>query len=234
MRRPLAAIAIVCGLGAAQTAASQGTGLPPVPVEEASYHVPSFHNEYVTLLKVDIPAKSKSDYHTHSKDQIGVVLDDYPPEAYSVKLGQAPDAPRGVGPGEVSYSTYYKTPVTHQAINPGVLDAQIIGIILDSPKPYGFTPLARDAAYTQAFDNDRARGWRLALQPGQSAPMITQKAPGMRVVVAGGRIAEITPDGRERDKALMKRDFFWQDPGAARAVRNIGTTRVEIVEFELK
>ena len=56
----------------------------------------------------------------------------------------------------------------------------------------------------------------------------------MRVVVAGGRIAEMSPEGRERDKMLIKRDFFWQDPGETRAVRNIGTSRVEIVEFELK
>jgi hypothetical protein len=34
--------------------------------------------------------------------------------------------------------------------------------------------------------------------------------------------------------ALRLGDFYWQEPGAARTVRNIGTTRVELVEFELK
>jgi hypothetical protein len=29
-------------------------------------------------------------------------------------------------------------------------------------------------------------------------------------------------------------DFIWQEPGAISAVRNIGATRVEFVEFELK
>jgi hypothetical protein len=29
-------------------------------------------------------------------------------------------------------------------------------------------------------------------------------------------------------------DFIWQDGGDARAVRNVGTTRVELVEFELE
>jgi hypothetical protein len=29
-------------------------------------------------------------------------------------------------------------------------------------------------------------------------------------------------------------EFYWQDPGVTRAVRNSGTTRVEVVKFELK
>ena len=29
-------------------------------------------------------------------------------------------------------------------------------------------------------------------------------------------------------------EFYWQDPGVTRTVRNSGTTRVEVVEFELK
>jgi hypothetical protein len=29
-------------------------------------------------------------------------------------------------------------------------------------------------------------------------------------------------------------DYFWQDAGTSRAVRNSGTTKLELVEFELK
>jgi hypothetical protein len=29
-------------------------------------------------------------------------------------------------------------------------------------------------------------------------------------------------------------EFYWQDAGVTRAVRNTGTTRLELVEFELK
>jgi hypothetical protein len=29
-------------------------------------------------------------------------------------------------------------------------------------------------------------------------------------------------------------EFYWQDAGTTRAVRNVGTTRIEIVELELK
>ena len=84
------------------------------------------------------------------------------------------------------------------------------------------------------FDNERARAWRLALEPGQSVAAITQKAPGLRVVIDGGEIAEIVPDGPDRGQWLRLGDFYWQEPGATRGIRNIGTTRVEFVEFELK
>jgi hypothetical protein len=103
------------------------------------------------------------------------------------------------------------------------------------PQPGGFAPASRDVAgYTQLFDNERARAWRLALEPGQSLAAITQKAPGLRVIIDGGEIAEISPDGPDRGQWLRLGDFYWQEPGATRGIRNIGTSRVELVEFELK
>ena len=56
----------------------------------------------------------------------------------------------------------------------------------------------------------------------------------MRVVLDGGEIAEIVPGEPDRGQALRLGDFYWQEPGATRGIRNTGTTRIEIVEFELK
>ena len=67
------------------------------------------------------------------------------------------------------------------------------------------------------------------LEPGQAAAAITQTAPGRRVIIEGGEIAE-----GDRGMALRLGDFYWQDAGATRTVRNIGTTRIELVEIELK
>jgi hypothetical protein len=72
------------------------------------------------------------------------------------------------------------------------------------------------------------------LEPGQSAPAITQKEPGLRVIIDGGEIAESTPGEGDRGMALRLGDFYWQEGGATRAIRNIGTSRIELVEFELK
>jgi hypothetical protein len=63
---------------------------------------------------------------------------------------------------------------------------------------------------------------------------ITQSAPGIRVVIDGGEIAENVPGEAERGMAPKTGEFFWQEPGVTRAVRNTGTTPIQLVEFELK
>jgi hypothetical protein len=98
-----------------------------------------------------------------------------------------------------------------------------------------FSPAARESVgYTQLFDNERARAWRLVLEPGQAAAAITQNAPGLRVIIDGGEIAESVPGEGDRGMMLRLGDFYWQEPGVTRAVRNIGTTRIQLVEIELK
>jgi len=72
------------------------------------------------------------------------------------------------------------------------------------------------------------------LAPGETASPITQTAPGLRVVLDGGEIAELVPGQPDRGMNLRMGEFYWQDAGTTRAVRNNGTTRLELIEFELK
>ena len=53
-------------------------------------------------------------------------------------------------------------------------------------------------------------------------------------MIDGGEITESAPGETDRGQALRVGDFYWQDPGATRAVRNSGSTPIEIVEIELK
>jgi hypothetical protein len=80
----------------------------------------------------------------------------------------------------------------------------------------------------------RDKGWRLVLEPGQAAAAITQAAPGVRVVIDGGELSESAPGKPDRAKAPRGGEFFWQDAGETRAVRNVGTARIELIEIELK
>jgi quercetin dioxygenase-like cupin family protein len=86
----------------------------------------------------------------------------------------------------------------------------------------------------QIIDNERLRGWRLALKPGETTPAFTQNAPGVRIVVEGGELIEIDAEGAGQNMALQPGDFQWRDAGPARALRNAGATTIEIVEFEVK
>jgi hypothetical protein len=205
---------------------------PTLPVEEASYHVPAFSNELVTVLNVFIPPHRESGYHRHSLDSVGVLISD------TARTGQVLGAEATVtaarGNGSVSFTNYAREPLVHSVAITGDVPFHNIVVELLYPTPGRFTAGTRAQGYTQVLDNERVRIWRLALEPGQTAPAITQSAPGVRVVIDGGELIESVPGRADRHKAPRKGEFFWQDAGQTRAIRNVGTTRIELIELELK
>lgn len=232
MRHQLKILFILCALVPTQPAAAQEEG-PPVPVEKAAYHVPVFSNQFLSVLRVNIPSQRSAGYHIHSLDQISILIEEADQTAQV--LGEQPTLPRRNQRGNVTYTAYSKKALTHRVNNVGPTAFHNIVITLPEAQPAHFTPAARDVAgYTQVLDNERVRGWRLMLEPGQSAGVITQHAPGLRVIVQGGEIIESVPGEGERGMLLRLGDFYWQEPGAKRAVRNVGTSRIEAVEIELK
>jgi hypothetical protein len=230
--RYLLAASLVVAFASMQPATAQDEA-PAVPVSKAAYHVPVFRNDYVALLRVNIPAKRSAGYHIHAMDQISVLIEEA--DQSGQVLGEEPTPPRRNPRGSVTYTAYSKKAMTHRVNNVGATAFHNIVITLNDSPPTRFTPAAREVAgYTQILDNERVRGWRLVLEPGQSAAAITQNAPGLRVIIDGGEIAESVPGSGDRGMALRLGDFYWQEPGVTRAVRNIGTSRIELVEFELK
>jgi hypothetical protein len=231
--RHIIGAALACAFALSQPTVAETDGAP-VPVEKASYHLPVFRNEYVLLLNVTIPPGRSSNYHTHSLDQVSVLVEaaDQSGQVY----GAQPTPPRRGIKGNVNYSADSRTPVTHKGSNVGTTTFHNIVIALLKPQASGFAAGSRASvpAYAQVVDSDRARAWRLILEPGQAVGAISQGAPGLRVVVDGGEIVETVPGELDRARALKSGDFFWQDAGVTRAIRNAGTTRVEFVEIELK
>jgi hypothetical protein len=214
--------------------APQATPQTVVPVEAAPYHVPVLSNDYVTVLNVLIPSRRTSGYHRHSLDSLGVLISD------TARTGQVlgAEATNTVSrqPGSVSFSFYSREATAHAVAVTGDAPFHNIVVELRSPGPFGFSPGSREGAagYSLLLDNERLRVWRLALAPGEHAAAITQAAPGIRVVVAGGEIVERVPGRPDRAMAPQRGEFFWQEAGSTRAVENIGTTRVELVEVELR
>jgi hypothetical protein len=218
--------ALVAPLAAAQSVA------PTVAVEEASYHVPAFSNELVTVLNVYIPPHRESGFHRHSLDSVGVLISDTQRTGQVLGAEATVTAPRGRG--TANFTNYAREPLVHSVAITGDGPFHNIVVELKYPTPGRFTAGTRAQGYTQILDNERVRIWKLVLEPGQSAPAITQSAPGVRVVIDGGELAESSPGRADRHKAPRSGEFFWQDAGTTRAVRNVGTTRIELVELELK
>jgi quercetin dioxygenase-like cupin family protein len=232
MRHLLKASFVVGLLAAMLPAVAQDEG-PPVPVEKANYHWPVFRNDYVMLLRVYMAPGKGSNYHTHSLDQISILIE---PGANAGQVyGKERQEPKAGKRGSVSFTGYSKKHFTHRSTNTADTPFNNLVVGLLQPQSGKFTAQAREVVgYTQLFDNERARAWRLVLEPGQSARPITRSAPGMRISLDRGEITEIIQGQMDRPLALNPGDFYWQDPGPARSVRNSGSTRVELVEFELK
>jgi hypothetical protein len=218
----------------AHAAAAQNVEHPQVvAVEKAPFHIPVFSNEFVKLLNVTIPAGRSSRYHKHSNDFAFVIV-----EAADTKaqvLGEAA-VDRQTKAGTIGYVGYTKKPGVHQVTNMDSTPYHVVGIEIMYPEPGRSSPSSRIEvpSYKSVLDNERMRGWRLVLDPGQSVPAITQKAPGIRIVVKGGELVESEPGQPDREMSLKLADFIWQEANVTRAVRNTGTTQIELVEFELK
>jgi hypothetical protein len=233
MRNISRAALAMCALALSHPAFAETDGAP-VPVEKASFHLPVFRNDYVMLLDVYIPPGRTANYHIHSLDQFGVLLSEA--DQVGQIYGEEPAAPRRGTRGNVNFAADSRHTVIHKVSNVGKTPFHNIVVALLKPQASGFTAGSRAdvPAYAQVLDNERVRAWRLILDPGQSVPAITQSAPGLRVVVDGGDIVEAVPGELDRSKAMRTGQYFWQEPGVTRAIRNDGTTRVQIVEFELK
>jgi len=200
-------------------------------VDLASYHVPAFSNDLVSVLNVFIPPHRESGYHRHSLDSVGVLLSDT--ARTGQVLGAEPTVTPARGRGSVNFTNYAREPLVHRVTNTGEAPFHNIVVQMLGDGPRGFAPGTRGDGYTQLLDNERVRVWRLVLEPGQTAATITQTAPGVRVVIDGGELVEID-GGRERGMSPHSGEFFWQEAGRSRAVRNVGTTRIDLVEIELK
>jgi quercetin dioxygenase-like cupin family protein len=204
-----------------------------VPVERAPFHVPVFANEYIQMLKVEIPAGRVGAWHKHSIDLAGVVTETH--GAVVQVLGQAA-APVDVKPGQVIFAGYTKAPLIHQISNVGSGLYQVLAFEILYPQPGRFSPSARTEvpAYASVIDNDRVRGWRVILEPGQAIPPIAQTAPGVRIVQQSGYLVETLKDQPDQEMRLDVGDFEWQPAGTTRSLKNVGAAPIELIEFELK
>jgi hypothetical protein len=229
---PCRSLCLLAVLAYVPLAAAQNGGPAVVPVESASYHVPVFSNGHITVLNVLIPPSRDSGYHRHALDSIAVLMSDA--TRTNQTLGAAPVARASQPRGTVSFTPYASAPLVHTVAVQGEQTFHNIVVELEPPSAGRFAPVERPSVYTPVLDNERVRVWRLVLEPGQSAPAVTQNAPGVRVVVDGGELVESVPGLPDRAMAPRSAEFYWQEAGTTRAVRNAGATRIELVELELK
>ena len=211
----------------------------PVRMDKAPFHIPVFENDHIILLNVNIPPGRNTGYHIHYADSVSVNLT--PASQTNQNYGSNEVSKPGTGgdgaPGRATFTNVTKDgPRTHKATNVGPTPFHNISFIFKKPGPEGNQVSDRSGVqgFTQIMDNARLRAWRVVLEPGQSTGQITQTAPGLRVYVHGGVLAEVIPDNADRGMAPYDGDFIWKEAGETRAIKNTGTQRLEFIEFEMK
>jgi hypothetical protein len=202
-----------------------------VPVTQAAFHLFTFQNDNMSLESVTLPPGFSTGYHSHMQDLVFVITGGA--KIKNQVLGKAP-VDLEFKLGEIYFANYTKTPGVHQIINLEKDNAmRILAVAIAYPEPGRYTVSTRPAKYEVALDNDRVRAWRLKLNPGESAPVIQQTAPGARFVVTGGTIAEKRPGKPDQPMVLKNHDFL-EMVVEGRGIENIGSSPVELVEIELK
>src|SRR5687767_10196968 len=139
MKRTLTAALLTFGLASIGFAQN---GTPTVvPVEQAPFHLPVFHNELVTVLNVFIPPKRESGYHRHSLDTVGVLIAD------TARTAQVLGAERPVTAarerGSINFATNSQQENVHTVAETGDTPFHNIVVELMSARPSGFTVSTR-------------------------------------------------------------------------------------------
>jgi hypothetical protein len=216
---------------AAPSRAEEGGKPTIVPVKKAPFHVFTFEDENMSLENVTLPPGRSTTYHSHDQDLAFVITAGA--KIRNQVLGKEP-VELEFKLGDVRFAYYTKTPGVHQIVNLENDHAmRLLGVAIVYPEPGRYTVSTRPAKYEVALDNDRVRAWRLKLNPGESVPAIQQTAPGARIVVTGGMVAEKRTGKPDQPMVLRNHDFAVMVV-EERGIENIGDSPVELVEFELK
>jgi hypothetical protein len=221
-----------------------GTGLTPlvgaaagekaVMAKEEPRHRPKLENDYVRILDVEIPPGDQTLFHTHDLNYAFLMVNEA--QLRNEVAGKPGTTDIKIPAGLVGYYRASEGAYTHRFINIGTDMFRAIGIELlrPAPSPAVSAPLPSSSGYVTVLDNERVRAYRLVLEPGQSAPAVTLQGSSVRVAGTAGKLLQQAPGGETAEIQLEPARFQWRATPSTHSLKNAGSSRVEIYEFELK
>ena len=211
------------------TLSQSNSAQSPVEISGEPRHHPKFENEFVRVLDVTVPAGDATLWHVHRNDNVVVTLG-----GASLRLEKvgAPTAEVMWKFGDVNFG---KATYTHRAINIGTTPFRNLTIeLLKSPGPQEQSP-KYPITRTPVLENERVRVFRVTLEPGQSTAMHTHVFAGLSIALTSGEIEMTTEGKKQADKlSLPLGDVRWRAGAVTHSVKNVGKTRFEAVDVELK
>jgi quercetin dioxygenase-like cupin family protein len=199
----------------------------PVEIKGEPRHHPKFENEYVKIWDVTVPGGDSTLWHAHRNDNVVVTL--APAKLHIETLGRDPvDAEWKFGEVRFSKATYI-----HRAMNVGTTAFHNFTIELLKPASSNPPNLANEAGREPVLENDRVRVYRLSLAPGEAIATHTHPFPGVVVTMTATEI-EVTADGKSVRHPVKENDVSWRAGGVTHSIKNVGQTRFEALDIELK
>ena len=111
---------------------------PAAPIEKAPYHLPVFKNEYVTVLKINLPPHRNTGFHIQTTDSVSVNIEEA--EMANQLPGEKP-TPRVPSAGRPNFTAYSKQgPRTHKTSNMGETAFQNVSLLFHYAQPTRFSP----------------------------------------------------------------------------------------------
>ena len=203
----------------------------PVEISGEPRHHPKFENEFVRVLDVTVPAGDATLWHVHRNDNVVVTLG-----GASLRLEKvgAPTAEVLWKLGDVNFG---KATYIHRAINIGTTPFHNFTIeLLKSPPLSGILANTKEEiARPPILENERVRVYKLSLAPGESTTMHTHFLPGLGISITPGTI-QVTTKGKDKTERVRvpAGDVRWRSGPVIHSIKNVGKTRFEAVDIELK
>jgi quercetin dioxygenase-like cupin family protein len=201
-----------------------------VPVLKEPRHIVKFENKYVRVIDASVPVGDATLYHTHGIDNVPVAVSG---GQLKTQLAGKEATFSTVATGAVSYA---RATYTHQITNVGNTHVRFIDAeILQSPGGASKTPLLENVTGTTLeIDNERVRVYRVILEPGQSTGLHRHKLARLSVIVSKGKVAMESPKQKIQTVDFNPGDYRWQTGEITHAIKNIGTSRFEMIDIEWK
>lgn len=203
----------------------------PVELTGEPHHHPKFENEFVRIWDVTVSPRDATLWHAHREDNVIVALGDA-----NLRIETAGAAPsEGVWKfGEVRFG---KATYVHRAINIGTTSFHNVTVeLIKSPAFLAdLSKLPKQTDRQPVIENDRVRVYRLSLAPGESSALHTHPLPGLGVAITAGEIEISTKGKARRDRlSLPPADVRWRAGAVTHSIKNVGKTRFDAIDIELK
>ena len=206
-----------------------------VQLKDDPYRRLVVENTVVRVWDVMVPLGESTPFHEHKTDTVSVRINST--EITNVPKGGLFSAPRDfqLESGTASYSDYSKSPYIHRITPKGPNPHRVIEIeLLGAPGTDRSGQSGERPGFTQILDNPRIRASRLVLEPAQSTDLLAHGKNTLFVVVKGGRISEQSAAQGAQSREFRVGEVRWHGEPTQQSLLNSGTSRIELVEVELK